>query len=155
LVDYILRPFLPTVHIDGGGAWVGFILVWIVYFDPTRECGGCAVGARDLVLVLVFVLVLVLVFESYNLSNISFLFLLNWTATFCTIGWTNGVIFRCPFLPTVHSYIGGRRPLRVTFLLMAFKNVTITRKAEIGDTSGFGPYNYFWVTNFSNFFMIC
>ena len=28
--------------------------------DPTRECGGCADGARDLVLVL----------ESYNLSNI-------------------------------------------------------------------------------------
>ena len=31
--------------------------------DPTRECGGYAVGARDLVLV----------FELYNLSNILFL----------------------------------------------------------------------------------
>ena len=31
--------------------------------DPTRECGGCADGARDLVLV----------FELYNLSNILFL----------------------------------------------------------------------------------
>ena len=88
LVDYIIRLFLPTVHIDGGGAWVGFIWLGLytserfgVYFDPTRECGGCAVGARDLILVLVFVLVFV--FVSYNLSNISFLFLLNLTATFC------------------------------------------------------------------------
>jgi len=47
---YILRPFLPTVHIDGGGAGVGFI--WLGLYT-----------SRDLVLV----------FESYNLSNISIL----------------------------------------------------------------------------------
>ena len=57
----------PEGVIDGGAP--GLVLYGLVCIlpidsvytsDPTRECGGCADGARDLVLVL----------ESYNLSNI-------------------------------------------------------------------------------------
>jgi hypothetical protein len=77
-------PYHICSHISGVRKWVGnllvgchfgpgghrwwwclgwFYLVWFVYFDPTRECGLCADGARDLVLV----------FELYNLSNILFI----------------------------------------------------------------------------------
>ena len=110
-----------------------FYLDWIVMFDPTRECGGCAYGARDLVLVFDFIWFhLILIW--FHLILIWFWFEISRTFVFISSFFRGSapptavvVYILRPFLPTVHFHGGGARLVLSGLICNVRSNPRMTR----------------------------